>query len=142
MNAAEKGNERGDLASATGERPQSSRGQYAIDAWESEGGNSPEVPSGLDLTPAGNFGWQANNKTGWIANNVNDTLKSEAPLTAGLREEEGRILRSLGVAVMMRWHTLPTKLQRELFDNASSVGELLQAGALQGQIARFMQTYG
>jgi len=38
----------------------------------------------------------------------------------------------------MRWNTLPTKLQRELFDNASSVGDLLQAGALKGQIARFL----
>jgi hypothetical protein len=34
-----------------------------------------------------------------------------------------------------------TKLQRELFDNASSVGDLLQTGALKGQIARFLHKH-
>lgn len=42
---------------------------------------------------------------------------------------------------MMRWSTLPTKLQRELFDNASSMGELLQAGALKGQIVPFLHKH-
>jgi len=56
-----------------------------------------------------------------------------------LAEEEERILRCLGAAVIMQWNTLPTKLQKEkeLFDNASSIGDLLQTDALKGQIARF-----
>jgi hypothetical protein len=41
----------------------------------------------------------------------------------------------------MRWNTLPTKLQKELFDDASSVGALLQAGAVKGQIARFLHNH-
>jgi hypothetical protein len=39
------------------------------------------------------------------------------------------------------WNTLPTKLQRELFDNASSVGELLQTGAFKQQMARFLHKH-
>jgi hypothetical protein len=41
----------------------------------------------------------------------------------------------------MRWNTLPTKLQKELFDHASSVGDVLQAGAVKGQIARFLHNH-
>jgi hypothetical protein len=34
---------------------------------------------------------------------------------------EEHILRCLGAAVMMQWNTIPTKLQRELFDTAGSL---------------------
>ena len=34
-----------------------------------------------------------------------------------------------------------TKLQRELFDNAGSMGELMETAALRGQIARFLHRY-
>ena len=56
-------------------------------------------------------------------------------------DEEDQILRSLGAAVITRWNTIPTKLQRELFDNASSIGELLQTDVLKGQIARFLHKH-
>jgi hypothetical protein len=61
---------------------------------------------------------------------------SEAPLAA---EEEEHILQCLGAALIMQWNTLPTKLQRELFDNAGSMGELLDSAPLRGQIARFLR---
>jgi hypothetical protein len=54
---------------------------------------------------------------------------------------EEHILRCLGAAVIMRWNTLPTKLQRELFDTAGSMGELLETVALRGQIARFLHDH-
>jgi hypothetical protein len=38
------------------------------------------------------------------------------------------VLRCLGAALIMQWNTLPQKLRRELFDNASSMGELLDIG--------------
>ena len=60
---------------------------------------------------------------------------SEATLAA----EEERILRCLGAALIMQWHTLPTGLQRELFDHAGSMGELLDSDTLRGQIARFLR---
>jgi hypothetical protein len=58
-----------------------------------------------------------------------------------LAEEEEHVLRCLGAALLMQWNTLPTKLQRELFDNASSMGELLETSALRGQIARFLHKH-
>ena len=46
-----------------------------------------------------------------------------------------------GAALIMQWNTLPQKLQRELFDNASSMGELLDTVSLRGQIARFLHSH-
>ena len=40
--------------------------------------------------------------------------------------------------MIMQWNTLPTKLRRDLFDNAGSMGEVLGTAALRGQIARFL----
>ena len=39
---------------------------------------------------------------------------------------EEKFLRYLGAAVIMRWNTIPTKLQRELFEHASTLDELRQ----------------
>ena len=54
---------------------------------------------------------------------------------------EDHVLRCLGAALIMQWNTLPAKLQRELFDNAGDMGELLDTSALRGQIARFLHTH-
>jgi hypothetical protein len=87
-------------------------------------------------------GWQANNNVGWLASHPGqDTPPNDDTQTLVPAGEEDRILRCLGAAVMMRWNTIPTKLQRELFDNASSVAGLLEAGALKGQIARFLHKH-
>jgi hypothetical protein len=56
-------------------------------------------------------------------------------------DDEEQVLRRLGAAVIMRWNTIPTKLQKELFDDASQVGDLLQTGAVKGQIARFLHNH-
>lgn len=58
-----------------------------------------------------------------------------------LAEEEEHVLTYLGAALIMQWNTLPTKLQRELFDNAGSMGELLDTAALRGKIARFLHKH-
>ena len=55
-----------------------------------------------------------------------------------VRSDEEKILRFLGAAVIMQWNTLPTKLQRELFDKAGSMDNLLDAGSLRAQIAQFL----
>jgi hypothetical protein len=41
----------------------------------------------------------------------------------------------------MQWNTIPAKLQRELFDTAGSMGELLATAGLRGQIARFLHKH-
>ena len=67
-----------------------------------------------------------------------------------LVKEDEYVLRCLGAAVMMRWGTLPAKLQRELFDHASSLGEFdhhssisppEQTARLKGLIARFLHNH-
>jgi hypothetical protein len=46
-----------------------------------------------------------------------------------------------GSAVIMRWGTLPTKIQRELFDHATSLADLAQTAPPKSQIARFLHDY-
>ena len=60
---------------------------------------------------------------------------------AALAAEEEHILRCLGAAIIMQWNSLPTTLQREIFDTAGSVGKLLETAALRGQIARFLHKH-
>jgi hypothetical protein len=55
--------------------------------------------------------------------------------------EEEHVLRCLGAALIMQWNTLPRKLQRELFDNAGAMGDLLETGTLRGQVARFLHKH-
>jgi rubrerythrin len=85
----------------------------------------------------------------WLANNFDKIIHSQAiPLENGdadksvvrttAAEIEEHILRCLGAAVIMHWNTIPTKLQRELFDTAGSMGDVLKSAALRAQIARFL----
>jgi hypothetical protein len=60
---------------------------------------------------------------------------------AALAAEEEHVLRCLGAAVIMQWNTLPTLLQREIFDTVGSVGKLLETAALRGQVARFLHKH-
>jgi hypothetical protein len=93
----------------------------------------------------------------WLANNPDKTVHpadkddGDDPMLAptakdggdgpSLTEDEEHVLRRLGAAVITHWNTLPTKLQKELFDAASSGGDLLRAGAVKGQIARFLHNH-
>jgi hypothetical protein len=85
----------------------------------------------------------------WLADNFDKMIRSRdddaQDEVVGKRldsdavaEIEGHILRCLGAAVIMQWNTISTKLQRELFDTAGSLGDVLQTAALRGQIARFL----
>jgi hypothetical protein len=88
----------------------------------------------------------------WLAVNFDKIIKSQdihpqddvAGKSASRRtvaEIEEHILRCLGAAVIMQWNTIPTKLKRELFDTAGSLGDVLQTAALRGQIARFLHDH-
>jgi hypothetical protein len=85
----------------------------------------------------------------WLADNFDKTICTQDihPQNDGARtpvarrtvaETEEHILRCLGAAVIMQWNTIPTKLQRELFDTAGSMGDMLESVELRGQIARFL----
>jgi hypothetical protein len=81
----------------------------------------------------------------WLADTFDKTLQAPADARmvddATLAESEEHMLRCLGAAVIMQWSTLPPKLQRELFDNAGSMGDLLRTAELRGQLARFLHNH-
>ena len=97
------------------------------------------------------FGVLAQNED-WLADNFDKMIRSQdvpsedEPVgkrldSKAVAEIEEHILRCLGAAVMMQWNTIPTKLQRELFDTAGSLGDVLQTVTLRGQIARFLHSH-
>ena len=55
--------------------------------------------------------------------------------------EDKKILECLGAAVIMLWGSLPTKIQRELFEHATSLADLAQTPPAKGQIARFLHNH-
>jgi hypothetical protein len=79
----------------------------------------------------------------WMAVHFDKTIqwRENSENRTALAEEEEQILKCLGAAVLMRWNTVPTKLQRELFDCASTIGDLQQTTPLKGQIARFLHDH-
>jgi hypothetical protein len=86
----------------------------------------------------------------WLEDNHNKTVHASEGESGGetvpaegetLAAEEEHVLRCLGGALIMQWNTLPTKLRRELFDNAGSMGELLKTEELRGRIARFLHKH-
>ena len=90
---------------------------------------------------ADNEQWLADNHDN-LANNLDKLVpvpERRAASDATLAAKEEHILRCLGAALIMQWNTLSTELQRELFDNAGSMGELLDSDTLRGQIARFLR---
>lgn len=85
----------------------------------------------------------ADNEQG-LADAYNDAVHiatQDRSREAALEAEEEHVLRCLGLAVIMEWNTLPTLLQREIFDTAGSAGKLLETAALRGQIARFLHKH-
>jgi hypothetical protein len=88
----------------------------------------------------------------WLADNFDKLLRAEDMLPTvdaaetqiddrPVAEIEQHILRCLGAAVIMQWNTIPAKLQRELFDTAGSLGDVLKTTALRGEIARFLHRH-
>jgi hypothetical protein len=88
----------------------------------------------------------------WLADNFDKMIHSQDVPSEDASERkpfdgeavakiEEHILRCLGAAVMMHWSTIPTKLQRELFDTAGSLGDVLQTVTLRGQVARFLHSH-
>jgi hypothetical protein len=79
----------------------------------------------------------------WMAIHVDKTIQRRkiGDDRTDLADEEDKILRCLGAALLMHWNTVPTKLQRKLFDCASTLGDLQQTTPLKGQMARFLHDH-
>ena len=85
----------------------------------------------------------ADNEQG-LADDYDSALNAAEPDRArglALAAEEEHVLRCLGAAIIMQWSALPKTMQREIFDAAASVGELLETASLRGQIARFLHKH-
>lgn len=100
-----------------------------------------------DVTPYGrlkrSFTALADNEQ-WLSDNHQRTIKATGTDDLGgeaLAEQEQYLLSCLGAAVIMQWNSLPRKLQREIFDTAGSMGELMETEELRGRIARFLHKH-
>jgi hypothetical protein len=92
---------------------------------------------------ADNKQWLADNHDN-LVNNLDKLPPVPEPRVASeatWEADEEHILRCLGAAFIMRWNTLQTELQRELFDAAGSISGLLDKATLRSQIARFLRKH-
>jgi len=100
----------------------------AIARWDDEGGASISARSNTGVRVSKD----ARSKR--MAEATADPKVDQAPA------EDKKILECLGAAVM-RWGTLPTKIQRELFEHATSLADLAQTAPPKSQIARFLHNH-
>jgi hypothetical protein len=80
----------------------------------------------------------------WLHDNHQKTVhrsSADAPAGESLAEQEEHLLRCLGAALIMQWNTLPRKLQRELFDHASAMGDVEMTEERRKRIARFLHKH-
>jgi hypothetical protein len=85
----------------------------------------------------------------WLAANTGKTVSTYAPELPrrkrrdrnGAYAEQGNILRCLGAAVILNWNTIPTKLQRALFEAASSIQDSGQDAPLKDVLAQFLHDH-
>lgn len=101
----------------------------AIARWDDEGGASMSARSNTGVR---------------VSKDLRSKSMAEAPADLKVDQAPGddkKILECLGAAVIMRWGTLPTKIQRELFEHATSLADLAQQAPPKGQIARFLHNH-
>ena len=146
--------ERQTASRVTEDRPMFTAKQFRAKAAESaEALKHTDIPSEIRELQRSerSFTELAQNET-WLADNFDKIIRSRGfdmqdgaagkPLDQNtVPEIEEHILRCLGAAVIMQWNTIPTKLQRELFDTAGSLGDALKTAALREQIARFLHDH-
>jgi hypothetical protein len=88
----------------------------------------------------------------WLAANPGKTIRpgARSPAAKPRGKQRGtcpapaardNILQSLGAAVILRWNTIPTKLQRELFKDASTIGDVQRIAPLKEALARFLHDH-
>ena len=90
----------------------------------------------------------------WLAANSSKTVASgEQPLPRKRTDhqeamdhqeayaEQENILRCLGAAVILKWNTIPQKLQRALFEAASSIQDSERKAPLKDALAQFLHDH-
>ncbi len=90
---------------------------------------------------ADNLDWLAANAGKMVSTDVRDPPRRKRRDRDGAYEEQENILRCLGAAVILNWNTIPTKLQRALFEAASSIQDNEQAAPLKDVLAKFLHDH-
>src|SRR6185437_530912 len=101
----------------------------AIARWDEEGGAFMSAQSNTGVR---------------VPKDVRSKRMTEAAAVLKLDQapaEDEKILECLGAAVITRWGTLPTNIQRDLFEHATSLADLAQTAPPKGQIARFLHNH-
>ena len=83
----------------------------------------------------------------WLAANAGKTITGDANGAPSLERrkrqaafDEEKILRCLGAAVILHWNTIPTQLQRALFEAASSI-QGARTPPLKDALAQFLHDH-
>jgi len=87
---------------------------------------------------ADNLDWLTANGGKTVISDPHDPPFRRRRDPAAADAEQENILRCLGAAVILNWNTIPTKLQRALFEAASSSG---RAASLKQAIAQFLHDH-
>ena len=110
--------------------------RHSLETWEDEGGTLAGAVAEIDLACV-----ELTDNSGGLENLSDIDAKDYDAQTLETPTEEDWILRCLGAAVVMRWNTLPKKLQRKLFDDASAVKDPSPTGTQRGRLARFLHQH-
>jgi len=89
---------------------------------------------------ADNLDWLAANAGKTVTVGANGGPAAERRKRQAEHVDEEKILRSLGAAVILHWNTIPTQLQRALFEAASSI-QGARTPPLKDALAQFLHDH-
>ncbi len=90
---------------------------------------------------ADNLDWLAANAGKTVSSAVRDLPRRKRRDRDAEYPEQENILRCLGAAVILNWNTIPTKLQRALFEAASTIQDSEQTAPLKDALAQFLHDH-
>ena len=90
---------------------------------------------------ADNLDWLAANAGKTMSTDVRDPPRRRRRDPDAAYAEQENILRCLGAAVILNWNTIPTKLQRALFEAASTIQDSERTAPLKDALAQFLHDH-
>ena len=90
---------------------------------------------------ADNLDWLAANAGKTVTGGANGAPAAEQRKRQAEHIDEEKILRCLGAAVILHWNTIPTQLQRALFEAASSIEDSVRKAPLKDVLAQFLHDH-
>ena len=90
---------------------------------------------------ADNLDWLAENAGKTMSTGVREPPRRRRRDRDGAYGEQENILRCLGAAVMLNWNTIPTKLQRALFEAASNIQDSERTAPPKDELAQFLHDH-